>query len=69
MWLQLKELIYKLNPKLNLITNKDTQTKRLIEVLLRAWSQIPVETVEACLNSIRSRLQAVIDAEDWHTKY
>jgi len=52
-----------------LITNKNTQIERLIEVLPRAWSQILVETVEACLNSMRSRLQAVIDAEGWHTKY
>ena len=69
MWPRLKEVIYKLDLELNLITNKETQIERLIEVLPRAWSQIPVETVEVCLNSIRSRLQAFIDAEGWHTNY
>jgi len=33
LWLRLKELIYKLAPDINLITNKDWQVDRLIEVL------------------------------------
>ena len=69
LWLHLKELIYKLNPELDLITNNKIQKERLCEVLPRAWEQILVETIEACLNSMKSRLQAVIDAEGWHTKY
>jgi len=36
LWLWLKELIYKLDPVLDLITNKYTQRYRLIEVLPKA---------------------------------
>jgi len=69
LWLRLKELIYKLDPKLDRITNKDAQRDRLCQVLPKAWEQIPAETVQGCLDSIRLRLQAVIDADGWHTKY
>jgi len=69
LWPRLKELIYKLDPELDLITNKDAQRDRLFEVLPKVWEQILVKTVEACLKSIRLRLQAVIDAGGWHTKY
>jgi len=69
LWPQLKELIYKLNPELDSITNKDAERYRLIEVLPKAYEQMPVKTVEACLKSMRLRLQAVINIGGSHTKY
>jgi len=69
LWLHLKELIYKLDPELDSIKSKDVQRDHLCQVLPRAWEQIPAHVVEGCLNSMRSRLQAVIDASGWHTKY
>jgi len=69
MWPRLKELIYQLDPELDLITDKKAQKDRLCEVLRKAWEQIPVKIVEACLESMKSRLQAVIDAGGWRTKY
>ena len=69
LWPRLKELIYKLAPELDSITNKDAQKARLCKVLPEAWEQIPVETIDGCLNLMRDRLQAVIDAGRWHTKY
>lgn len=69
LWPRLKELIYKLDPELGSIKNKDAQRERLIEVLPKAWQEIPQETVQECLDSMRSRLQAVIDADGWHTRY
>ena len=69
LWLRLKELVYKLDPELNSITNKDAQRLRLCKVLPKAWEQILAETVQGYLDSIKSRLQAVIDASGWHTKY
>jgi len=69
LWPRLKELIYQLDPELDMIKDKDSQRVRLCKVLPKVWEQIPVEIVEGCLNSMRSRLQAVIDADGWHTKY
>ena len=69
LWPRLKELIYHLDPELDDITNKDRQYEALCRVLPRAFAQISEPIVDACLNSMRSRLQAVIDAQGWHTKY
>jgi len=49
---RLKELVYKVDPELDLITNKDSQQQQLSEVLPVAWSQILVDTVGACLRSM-----------------
>jgi len=56
LWPWLKQLIYKLAPDINSITNKDRQVDRSIEVLPMAWSKIPLKTVEGCLKSMRSWL-------------
>jgi hypothetical protein len=69
LWPRLKELIYHLDPELDDIANKDRQYEALCRVLPREFAQISEPIVDACLNSMRSRLQAVIDAQGWHTKY
>jgi transposase len=69
LWPRLKELIYHLDPELDDITNKDRQYEALCRVLPRAFAQISKPIVDACLNSMRLRLQTVIDTQGWHTKY
>jgi hypothetical protein len=56
-------IIYHLDPELDDITNKDRQYEALCRVLPRAFAQISGPIVDACLSSMRSRLQAVIDAQ------
>jgi len=69
LWPRLKEAIYDLRPNLDSITNKDEQQVVLNGVLPRAWLQIPVDVINKVLDSMPKRLQAVIDAQGWHTKY
>jgi hypothetical protein len=69
LWPRLKELIYHLDPELDSITNQERQREVLCHVLPRAFAQISEQVVDACLNSMKSRLQAVIDAKGWHTRY
>jgi hypothetical protein len=57
----LKELIYHLDPELDDITNKDREYEALCRVLLCAFAQISEPIVDAYPNSMRSRLQAVIN--------
>jgi hypothetical protein len=61
LWPRLKELIYYLDPELDDITNKDRQYEALCRILPRIFAQISEPIVDTCLNSIRSRLQAVIN--------
>ena len=69
LWPRLKEAIYTLRPDIALITSVEMQKQALCEVLPGAWLSIREEVVEGCLHSMRDRLQAVINAEGWHTKY
>lgn len=69
LWPRLKEAIYQLNPDIDLITNKQAQAQALREVLPEAWKSLRPEVIQGCLDSMRHRLQAVIDAHGWHTKY
>jgi hypothetical protein len=62
-------MIYKLNPELDSITGIQAQQQALVEVLPQAWQQIQPEIVQEVLNSMPRRLQAVIDAQGWQTKY
>jgi len=69
LWPRLKELIYELRPDLDSITNKQEQQRVLIEVLPQAWLRIDRKIIDGVLDSMPKRLQAVIDAGGWQTKY
>jgi hypothetical protein len=69
LWPRLKELLYKLHPDLLLDPKSQASINKLREVLPIVWQAIPRETVEAYLNSMKSRLEAVIAAKGWYTKY
>ncbi|KAF2716822.1 hypothetical protein K431DRAFT_234452, partial [Polychaeton citri CBS 116435] len=54
---------------LDTILSKKQQLEAMVTALPEAWSRIPTRTRTACINSMPKRLQAVIDAEGWQTKY
>lgn len=68
LWPRLKEALYELEDfDQNLEPKK--QLQKMEELLPVAWSRIPSRVFRACLESMPDRLQAVIDAEGWQTKY
>jgi hypothetical protein len=69
LWPRLKELIYKLHPELRSNTKSQASIDKLRKVLPQVWNSIPREIVEKCCQSMKSRLEAVIAAEGWYTKY
>lgn len=69
LWARLKEMLYELHPNLHHITNKATQLQALTEHLPTVWEQLKAEWIEAVLDSMPDRLQAVIDANGWQTRY
>lgn len=68
-WWHLKKLVYQVRPDIDSITNKDRQKEALIEALPRAWKLIPRRIVEEVVNSMPRRIEALIAAQGWHTKY
>ncbi|KIM96276.1 hypothetical protein OIDMADRAFT_20718 [Oidiodendron maius Zn] len=43
--------------------------KALENALVEAWNDLPDRLFEQCADSMPYRVQAVIDAKGWHTKY
>jgi transposase len=68
-----------LNPIENLWHHLDTQVRRrnplplkkgeLVEAVQEEWEKLPIQYLRALIGSMSRRVQAVIDAKGWHTKY
>jgi transposase len=69
LWPRLKEMLYELLPYLDDVQGSEEQRQLIIDTLPRAWQRIKQEVIHGCLDSINDRLQAVIDAEGWQTRY
>ncbi|KAF2165957.1 hypothetical protein M409DRAFT_36816, partial [Zasmidium cellare ATCC 36951] len=68
-WFHLKQKVYELRPDLDNEHNKDRQLEILQSVLPEAWRAIRRDIVVNVLNSMPRRIQAVINAGGWQTKY
>ena len=68
-WWRLKNTILKLCPESALFGNNKTDCERFENVAKEAWKAIPNHVFAGCLNSMPRRVQAVIAAKGWYTKY
>ena len=69
LWPRLKEMLYELVPHLDQIQGTEDQRQIIAETLPQAWQYIRPDIIHSCLDSMNDRLQAVIDAEGWQTRY
>jgi transposase len=69
LWWHLKNKALQLHPELQDLGVGEQALQALERALIEAWEAIPDSIFEACLNSMPKRVQAVIDADGWHTKY
>jgi transposase len=69
LWYHLKARVYELRPDLDDITNKDRQREILCEVLPQAWRDIRDTIVNKVIESMPRRIEAVIQAGGWQTRY
>ena len=69
-WWPLKENVHNVRPEI-IQTPGGAEAVRsaLKEVLPIAWNAIPRERMRKLINSMPRRVQALVDAEGWHTKY
>jgi transposase len=69
-WAKLKELIYQLNPGLaDLKGTKEEVIQTLIEALKEAWAKIGKDYFDSLIKSMDQRVNAVLEAKGWYTKY
>ena len=70
LWYQLKQLVYLVDKDIdNAKGSYEDIQERLFSALERAWQIIPDKLLHDLVKSMNSRLEAVIDAEGWYTKY
>ena len=69
-WPLLKETIYQLYPDIELWRGGEKEIQeRMEDALVHAWSQIRDVVASNCVSSMPDRIQAVITAGGWYTRY
>jgi transposase len=68
-WHIIKERICKAHPELIDMPKNDDSKQRLCEAAIEAWESFEPRVLTNLYKSMRSRMEAVIAAEGWYTKY
>ena len=65
----LKAEIYKLRPDLIHMRNNDETKAILVETAQQAWERIDLEHLKHLSETMRHRVQTIIDSQGWYTPY
>ena len=69
-WKALKELVAEMYPKVMKNTSETEEACTELENALKsAWDALPESLFESLIEGMPRRIQALLDAEGWHTKY
>ncbi|KAK0649670.1 hypothetical protein B0T16DRAFT_410540 [Cercophora newfieldiana] len=68
-WHILKGRIMEQYPHLTSLPNNDTAKEELVRAAICVWEEIGEEVLHKLLLSMQRRLEAVIEADGWYTKY
>ena len=70
LWFRLKQLVYQVNPQIEQVKGDiDTVRDALWDALEQAWHLIEEDILDQLVDSMQRRVEAVIKAEGWYTKY
>ena len=64
-----KERICKRYPELTYMPKTDEAKQALIAAAIELWEEIEPEVIDNLVNSMKRRMQAVVRAHGWYTKY
>ena len=69
-WARLKDTIYKLDPDLaNARGSSEEVRKRFRELIEQAWDALGNDYFDQLIRSMDSRVNAVLEAKGWYTRY
>ena len=68
-WKKMKDILRREFPGLSALKRNDENIQRVEEALRVAWERVPQALIDRLIESMPRRLQAVIDAKGWYTKY
>jgi transposase len=66
---ELKERVHKNNSELKTMGTTEAARQAMILAISRAWSEIPEKRIEELVKSMETRINAVIEAEGWYTRF
>ena len=70
LWFHLKKMIYKVCSDIEQVHDDNKKVwKVLFDVLKEVWSRLSEELLSTLIESMKSRINAVIDADEWYTQY
>lgn len=69
LWKMLKAKIIELRPDFIIMKDNDTIKALLIEVAIEAWEALEPELLNKLASGMQKRVDAIIAAEGWYTKY
>jgi hypothetical protein len=69
LWWHLKNKVLELHPELQQMGDSEEAKDALASALIEAWEAIDEIIIQACIESMPRRRDAVIKAKGWHTKY
>jgi DDE superfamily endonuclease len=69
LWTLLKQKIYQIRPDLLHMPNNDATLDILVDTAEQAWQELDLTILENLSESMPRRVQAIIDANGWYTKY
>jgi hypothetical protein len=70
LWFRLKELVNELHPELKTMSGDyETVKKVMIPALQSAWEAIPEDLIYCLLDSMTTRVNAIIEAKGWYTRF
>ena len=70
LWFRLKQLVYEVRPDIDEVGgSEDIIRDALFEALEEAWTRIDGQLMEDLIRSMDNRIQAVIAADGWYTRF
>jgi transposase len=68
-WAMMKKWICEHYPELNEMGKSQQAYNELARVIVEAWEAVPQEAINNLIRSMDYRVNAVLAAKGWHTKY
>lgn len=68
-WAQMKLWIHEHHPELKELGDSQEAYNALARAIVEAWEAIPQEDIDHLIKGMDYRVNAVLEAKGWHTKY
>ena len=70
LWFRLKELVFEHHPELMQIGGTDDKVREaMIHAMQDVWPQVGRELMHDLIDSMTTRVNCVLEAEGWHTRF